>query len=94
MIAGAIIKGQKAVTVKVQASYKIAKGITWIRSVTGAHCRPRCPKKGDLEFLKNGWGMLVHRAGGGVQAEPVALSLPLPLAQEDTENPSPSPSWN
>jgi len=28
MIAGAIIKGQEAVTLKVQASYKIAKGIT------------------------------------------------------------------
>jgi len=28
MIAAAIIKGQEAVTLKVQASYKIAKGIT------------------------------------------------------------------
>jgi len=33
MIAGAIIKGHEAVTLEVQASYKIAKGITWIRSI-------------------------------------------------------------
>ena len=33
MIAWAIIKGQEAATLGVQASYKIAKGITWISSI-------------------------------------------------------------
>jgi hypothetical protein len=93
MIARVIIKGQEAATLRVQASYKIAKGITWIRSVTGAHCRPAWAKKRYFEVLKDAWVMLVPEMAVEYKANRYLFPCPLPPGTRLRTYHHP-PNWN